>query len=137
MKRVLLLGAFFLAFLQSSFASEKEIFGYLQSGDGFCSIELTEQNEYLYQLIYTSKAMTVRASNIELTNGMITGFDEAFDREGNFYDQLLFDIPFYPRTYRIKMKNLGKGRFYIEKKTSIFGQVSFKHTDICITKHIR
>ncbi len=47
MKQFLLLGVVVLASLQNSFASEKEIFGYLQSGDGFCSIQLTEQNENL------------------------------------------------------------------------------------------
>lgn len=134
-KNTLLLIFIFIVSLQSSFASDKEYFGYLKSGDGFCSIKLEKQNDYLYELIYYSNEMTVRNANVELEKGLIKEFDEAFERNGNYYDQLFFDIPFRPRGYRIKMKSLGKGRFLIEKKISIFGQVSFKSSDVCITKH--
>ena len=121
--------------LQSAFAAKKEYAGYLKSGDGFCTLKFNKSNDYLYELIYTSNEMTVRATNIELENGFFMGFDEPFDRKGDYYEQLFFDIPIYPKTYRIRMKALGDGRFFIEKKTSIFGQVSFKSSDICITKH--
>lgn len=137
MKRAFLLLGFILTITsQNAFSADKKFVGYLKSGKGFCSIEFEKQNEYLYQLIYTSSELRVRAANIELENGYFKGFDEAFAKEGEIYDQLFFDIPILPKTYRIRMVALGDGKFFIEKKTSIFGQVSFKSSDVCITKFL-
>lgn len=129
-----LLALTFLFSLQSSFASDKEYFGYLKSGDGFCSIKLEKQNEYLYQLVFHSNEMSVRAVNIELKGGQFDSFTESFEREGNYYDQVYFGYPLAPRMYEITMKNLGKGQYSIKKTTVVFGQAVLSKKDVCITR---
>ena len=132
-KLFLLLTIALLVSAQSSFAAQKEFVGYLKTG-GICRIKIENQNDYLHQLIFTTSKMTIRVTNISLDNGHFESFEETFERSGNYYEQVFFSLPIMPRMYDIKMKNLGRGKFLIEKTTVIYGVSTYTSRDVCITK---
>lgn len=124
-----------LLFLLSAncFAFEKEYFGYLQSGEGLCSVAIEKQNDYLHQLHFKTNDYVVRAVNIELKKNKFTQHREIFEKENDEYLQLFFGVPL-PKTYDITLRNLGKGRYQLIKTKLVFGVKTLTSKDVCITE---